>query len=274
MHFNRVQICKKQQVCATFPRFSLETFFKLALTASVCHAMAMSWHSGAWPGLRCCLQGYTRRCTSLSREIQAHHYFHLVQALLACVHFFRIACKYLVIHWTPNLVGPTWFIWLLTKTPLQITICYAQEISHIWDQNPTTSMFDYFHLRLADGDVKATYYPAEVWCSISPGSALCKLVDPLKGIGHRLQVCHGGSHLRFCKTIKTVSVCRKIWLSVWRRYHKYDLCEIFFAHKASLFKTIYRYCEKINFSFELNSPLLRSSQKLPVWPWTHLETTR
>ena len=110
MHFNRVQICKKQQVCATFPRFSLETFFKLALTASVCHAMAMSWHSGAWPGLRCCLQGYTRRCTSLSREIQAHHYFHLVQALLACVHFFRIACKYLKIHWTPNLVGPTWFI--------------------------------------------------------------------------------------------------------------------------------------------------------------------
>merc|ERR1719391_956986 len=39
--------------------------------------------------------------------------------------------------------------------------------------------------------------PAEVGCAIGPGSALCKLVDPFKGIGHRLQVCHGGSHLRF-----------------------------------------------------------------------------
>merc|ERR1719462_27245 len=39
--------------------------------------------------------------------------------------------------------------------------------------------------------------PAEVGGTIGPGSALCKLVDPLKGIGHRLQVCHGGSHLRF-----------------------------------------------------------------------------
>merc|ERR1719381_460175 len=39
--------------------------------------------------------------------------------------------------------------------------------------------------------------PAEVGCAIGPGSALCKLVDPLKGIGHSLQVCHGGSHLRF-----------------------------------------------------------------------------
>ena len=97
-------------------------------------------------------------------------------------------------------------------------------------------LFPFKILRLADGDVEVTYYPAEVWCSISPGSALCKLVDPLKGIGHRLQVCHGGSHLRFCKTIKTVSVCRKIWLCVWRRYHKYD--DIFFAHKASSLKLI------------------------------------
>merc|ERR1719300_1026389 len=39
--------------------------------------------------------------------------------------------------------------------------------------------------------------PAEVGCAIGPGSALCKLVDPLKGIGHSLQVCHGWSHLRF-----------------------------------------------------------------------------
>merc|ERR1719516_366193 len=39
--------------------------------------------------------------------------------------------------------------------------------------------------------------PAEVGCAIGPGSALCKLVNALKGIGHRLQVCHGGSHLRF-----------------------------------------------------------------------------
>merc|ERR1719300_905016 len=39
--------------------------------------------------------------------------------------------------------------------------------------------------------------PAEVGGAIGPGSALCKLVNPLKGIGHSLQVCHGWSHLRF-----------------------------------------------------------------------------
>merc|ERR550532_3238782 len=38
---------------------------------------------------------------------------------------------------------------------------------------------------------------AGVGGTIGPGSSLCKLVDPFKGIGHRLQVCHGGSHLRF-----------------------------------------------------------------------------
>merc|ERR1719365_428219 len=82
--------------------------------------------------------------------------------------------------------------WLLSKVDPEDVLLVSVLL-----EDGLEALLKTLHRGLTSTKEREAGQPAEVRGAISPGSALCKLVDPLKGIGHRLQVCHGGSHLRF-----------------------------------------------------------------------------
>merc|ERR1719391_1552895 len=82
--------------------------------------------------------------------------------------------------------------WLLSKVDPEDVLLVS-----VFLEDGLKALLKTLHRGLTSSKEGEARQPAEVGCAISPGSAFCKLVDPLKGIGHRLQVCHGGSHLRF-----------------------------------------------------------------------------
>merc|ERR1719175_294781 len=82
--------------------------------------------------------------------------------------------------------------WLLSKVDPEDVLLVSVLL-----EDGLEALLKTLHRSLTSSKEGEARQPPEVGGTIGPGSALCKLVDPLKGIGHSLQVCHGWSHLRF-----------------------------------------------------------------------------